>query len=110
MARNGTETVLLQPRQYARYPGKLLLLPLLPVRAPVKPLPIEIWRDIFFFAAAGSGSEATAWPLSYLMICKSLKVMLTAYSSMTIIESYFEGHRSTESLFPSYLSLHRDSR
>ncbi|XP_006454253.1 hypothetical protein AGABI2DRAFT_182230 [Agaricus bisporus var. bisporus H97] len=73
MARNGTETVLLQPRQYARYPGKLLLLPLLPVRAPVKPLPIEIWRDIFFFAAAGSGSEATAWPLSYLMICKSLK-------------------------------------
>jgi hypothetical protein len=75
MARNGTDTVLLQPRQYARHPGKLLLLPLLPLQTPVKPLPPEIWREIFCFAAASSGSDVTSWSLSYLTICKSLKVI-----------------------------------
>ncbi|KAF8899136.1 hypothetical protein BD779DRAFT_1666859 [Infundibulicybe gibba] len=39
--------ILLKPRPYARASGELLLLPLLPQREPFKPLPSEIWTEIF---------------------------------------------------------------
>lgn len=76
MASASSETIFLQPRPYAQRPGKLLLLPLLPFRKPLKALPAEVWGDIFAFAVACGGREVTTWALSYLTICKSLKVSL----------------------------------
>ncbi|KXN88936.1 hypothetical protein AN958_06807 [Leucoagaricus sp. SymC.cos] len=81
----GPDTILLQPRPYAQRPGRLLLLPLLPLRTPLRPLPVEIWGDIFALAVAGGGEGATSWAFSYLTICKSLTdIALPAlYSAVT---------------------------
>ena len=73
MASAGAEVILLQPRLYAQRPGKLLLLPLMPFKRPSKPLPSEIWGDIFALAVVGGGREATKWAFSYLTICNLLK-------------------------------------
>lgn len=87
MALPSSETILLQPRQYAQHPGKLLLLPLLPVPKPTRPLPIEIWSEIFIFAAASSGRDVTTWSFSYLTICKSLKVFFSRISLLNSLNS-----------------------
>ncbi|KAG2154579.1 hypothetical protein DEU56DRAFT_769257 [Suillus clintonianus] len=52
------EAVLLYPRPLARYPGRLLLLPLLPHRPPLKPLPSEIWSHIFVQVLFEDGQDA----------------------------------------------------
>lgn len=43
-------TVLLKPRPLARYAGSFVLLPLLPKRPPLKPLPAEIWGTVIRMA------------------------------------------------------------
>ncbi|KAJ3575245.1 hypothetical protein NP233_g1233 [Leucocoprinus birnbaumii] len=87
MLPTGSETIFLQPRLYAQRPGKFLLLPLLPFRKPLKALPTEIWADIFAFAVAGGGREATRWAFSFLTICKSFKdvALPILYSTVTLI-------------------------
>lgn len=83
MTSMGSATVLLHPRPYAQRSGKLLLLPLLPFRKPLKPLPAEVWGEIFAFAVASGGREVTTWALSLLIICKSLKVLFLLSSKFT---------------------------
>ncbi|KIJ65066.1 hypothetical protein HYDPIDRAFT_89048 [Hydnomerulius pinastri MD-312] len=53
-----SETILLCPRPLARYAGRFLLLPLLPHQPPLKPLPSEIWTNIFSLAVFATASEA----------------------------------------------------
>lgn len=74
MTSKASETIFLQPRPYAQQSGRLLLLPLLPFRKPLNPLPAEIWSEIFACAVAAGGYEATTCAFSFLTICKSLKV------------------------------------
>lgn len=45
-----TDRVLLRPRPYERFAGFFVLVPLLPKPAPLKPLPVEIWRKILTIA------------------------------------------------------------
>ncbi|KAF8167479.1 hypothetical protein B0H34DRAFT_646177 [Crassisporium funariophilum] len=68
-----TTQVLLRPRPYAQYSGTLLLLPLLPHRKPLKPLPSEIWTEIISFALACgvTGEMDSSWSWSVVMVCKS---------------------------------------
>ncbi|KAG2159604.1 uncharacterized protein EDB93DRAFT_1111104 [Suillus bovinus] len=77
-----SETVLLYPRPLARYPGSLLLLPLLPHRPPLKPLPSEIWSSIFVQALFEGGQDAQSHNahnnirrscLSLMLVCKGFK-------------------------------------
>ncbi|KAF9469673.1 hypothetical protein BDZ94DRAFT_1151715 [Collybia nuda] len=68
----GSQSILLRPRPYAQFSGTLLLLPLLPHRKPVKPLPSEIWTAIFAYALQHDGEEPSlAAPL--LRVCKAFK-------------------------------------
>ena len=69
-----TDTILLQPRPYARVPGRLLLLPLLPLKKPVKPLPAELWHQIFALALLDDESHILA--RSLLIVCNAFKVSL----------------------------------
>lgn len=46
----GHTPILLQPRRYARFAGLIVLVPLLPQHAPLKPLPAEVWRRILMLA------------------------------------------------------------
>lgn len=69
-----TDTILLQPRPYARVSGRLLLLPLLPLKKPIKPLPVELWHQIF--ALALLDDEDTILARSLLTVCKAFKVSL----------------------------------
>lgn len=66
------DVILLQPRPYARVSGKLLLLPLLPLRKPVKPLPAELWHQIF--ALAVLDDEGSILARSLLIVCHAFKV------------------------------------
>lgn len=76
-----TESILLQPRPLAQVSGRLLLLPLLPHRPVLKPLPAEIWWKIIgevldsgghnFWRGHGIPNRAR---LALLTVCKSLKV------------------------------------
>ncbi|KAG1757829.1 hypothetical protein EDB19DRAFT_68241 [Suillus lakei] len=74
--------VLLYPRPLARYPGRLLLLPLLPHRPPLKPLPSEIWSRIFVQALFEDGQDVQSHNahdnlrrscLSLMLVCKGFK-------------------------------------
>ncbi|PPQ79855.1 hypothetical protein CVT25_002911 [Psilocybe cyanescens] len=77
MSSTGT-AILLRPRPYANFSGTLLLLPLLPQPKTLKPLPSEIWTEIFAFAFTGySGrSGAKPWAWSTLTICKSFNELI----------------------------------
>ncbi|KAF8665296.1 hypothetical protein AX16_000317 [Volvariella volvacea WC 439] len=69
-----TETsILLRPRPYAKLSGSLLLLPLLPQPRPLKPLPAEVWAEIFQWVLRfdAKTKEGTAWSL--LATCKAFK-------------------------------------
>ncbi|KAL5533560.1 hypothetical protein ACEPAG_20 [Sanghuangporus baumii] len=90
-----TERVLLRPRPYERFGGFLILLPLLPKRAPLPALPAEVWRKIMALAMEdGSGSNkdwilkespqmetnmklqnssSPLWKWDLALICKDLK-------------------------------------
>lgn len=74
----GESIVYLQPRPLALSSGKLLLLPLLPRRRPLKSLPCELWTHIFELAVAGYGEQephvAAHLKTSLLLVCKTLKV------------------------------------
>ncbi|KIJ21981.1 hypothetical protein PAXINDRAFT_95433 [Paxillus involutus ATCC 200175] len=70
-----SETILLCPRPLARYAGRFLLLPLLPHQPPLKPLPAEIWSNIFSLALSAdtSGEPCTnvfSWCVSLMLVCK----------------------------------------
>ncbi|KAK2461510.1 hypothetical protein APHAL10511_005973 [Amanita phalloides] len=65
-------TILLQPRPYAQASGKLLLLPLLPLKKPAKYLPAELWYHIF--AHAILDDEKATLARSLLIVCKAFKV------------------------------------
>ncbi|KAH7923899.1 hypothetical protein BV22DRAFT_550846 [Leucogyrophana mollusca] len=69
--------IILCPRPFARYSGRLLLLPLLPHRPRLKPLPAEVWSKIFaqvLTADISLSSTQTfrSWP-SLLLVCKCFK-------------------------------------
>ena len=76
-----TESILLNPRPYAQVSGRLLLLPLLPHKPALKPLPSEIWWKIIgevldcggqdFWRGNGIPNSAR---LALLTVCKRLKV------------------------------------
>ncbi|KAF8641190.1 hypothetical protein AX17_000825 [Amanita inopinata Kibby_2008] len=76
--------ILLQPRPYAQISGKLLLLPLLPLKKPSKPLPAEIWYQIFAYALVGDENGTLAQSL--LTVCKAFKefALPLLYSSICI--------------------------
>ncbi|TFK41954.1 hypothetical protein BDQ12DRAFT_677437 [Crucibulum laeve] len=65
--------ILLRPRPYANLSGNLLLLPLLPQKKPLKPLPSEIWTIIISHALVDKVTTTTQWPWSLLTICKAFK-------------------------------------
>lgn len=75
-----TESILLQPRPLAQVAGRLLLLPLLPHRPALKPLPSEIWWKIIG-EVLGCGHQNSRRShgipnrsrLALLTICKGLK-------------------------------------
>ncbi|KAH7914738.1 hypothetical protein BJ138DRAFT_1143166 [Hygrophoropsis aurantiaca] len=70
--------IILSPRPFARYSGRLLLLPLLPHRPPLKPLPAEVWSKIFAqvltadISVSDSAQTVKSWP-SLLLICNCFK-------------------------------------
>ncbi|KAG1839219.1 hypothetical protein DFJ58DRAFT_908071 [Suillus subalutaceus] len=89
------EAVLLYPRPLARYPGRLLLLPLLPHRPPLKPLPSEIWSRIFVQALFEDDKDAQSHNahsnlrhscLSLMLVCKGFKevAMPLLYSNVCL--------------------------
>jgi len=65
--------ILLHPRPYEKYAGILLLVPLLPKPKPLKPLPAEIWSEIFSFVL---GTEREGRDILRLLthVCKSFHV------------------------------------
>ncbi|KAF8140483.1 hypothetical protein EV363DRAFT_1426886 [Boletus edulis] len=65
-----SETILLCPRPLARYGGRFVLLPLLPERLPLKPLPAEIWSRIFTLALS---ADVLSWCVSLMLVCKSFR-------------------------------------
>lgn len=56
-----TDRVLLRPRPYERCAGFFVLVPLLPKPAPLKPLPVEIWRKILTIAMYEDESTDKLW-------------------------------------------------
>src|ERR1700722_3060704 len=89
--RSSSEKILLRPRPYAQSAGTLLLLPLLPRKKPLKPLPVEIWSDIFAFAFSRDADDAYKTVgrrrLSLLLVCKNLKVSF--YRRQVLFLQYF---------------------
>jgi len=69
--------VYLQPRPLCLVSGKLLLLPLLPRRGPLKALPCELWTQIFELVLAAYDEHAHdalyRLKLNLLLVCKALK-------------------------------------
>ena len=51
------EDIVLCPRPYARHAGHLLIVPLLPRKAPLRPLPFEIWSKILMMAFAAEDKD-----------------------------------------------------
>ncbi|KAI6031530.1 hypothetical protein BKA83DRAFT_4201769 [Pisolithus microcarpus] len=73
-----SDTLLLCPRPLARYAGRLLLLPLLPRRPPLKPLPSEIWSEVFSFVllesiATNPSVDKARLCMSLAMVCRRFK-------------------------------------
>ncbi|TFK77489.1 hypothetical protein BDN72DRAFT_46323 [Pluteus cervinus] len=79
-------TILLRPRPYARLSGALLLLPLLPQPTPLKPLPGEIWTEIFRCALQSDPQDIGETTRTLLTVCKAFKdtVLPLVYSRVTI--------------------------
>ncbi|KAF9556402.1 hypothetical protein CPC08DRAFT_93941 [Agrocybe pediades] len=81
-------SVLLRPRPYETSSGALLLLPLLPQPEPLKPLPSEIWANIFMFSLASSSNDKRSkpWAWALLTICKAFHeiILPQLYSSIHI--------------------------
>lgn len=76
--------IILQPRPFAQVSGRLLLLPLLPHKRPLKPLPSEIWWKIAGEVLGTTGTDneqANTTPnsarLALLTVCKGLNVRIT---------------------------------
>ncbi|KAG1749757.1 uncharacterized protein EDB91DRAFT_1235223 [Suillus paluster] len=78
--------VLLYPRPLARYPGRLLLLPLLPHRPPLKPLPSEIWSHIFVQAVFEDDQDAQSHisHKNVLRSCSSLMLVCKGFKEVAI--------------------------
>lgn len=74
----GESVVYLQPRPLALASGKLLLLPLLPRRRPFRPLPCELWTEIFELVLSAYDDQELHYcydaRLGLLLICRALKV------------------------------------
>jgi hypothetical protein len=84
-----TESILLQPRPYAQVSGRLLLLPLLPTRPALKPLPSEIWWKIIGEVLDCGGQNTRRGygvpnraRLALLTVCKCLKVRSISRASL----------------------------
>jgi hypothetical protein len=54
------DAVYLRPRPLASCAGVLILLPLLPKKAPLKDLPSEVWSRVFSFLLYDNGGEESA--------------------------------------------------
>ncbi|KAG0702748.1 hypothetical protein DFH29DRAFT_804616 [Suillus ampliporus] len=81
------EVVLLYPRPLARFPGRLLLLPLLPHRPPLKPLPSEIWSHIFVQALFEDDDQDTQSHNSHnnvLRSCSSLMLVCKGFKAIAM--------------------------
>ncbi|KIY50670.1 hypothetical protein FISHEDRAFT_39188 [Fistulina hepatica ATCC 64428] len=63
--------VILCPRPYSRFSGRLLLLPLLPVHTTTKRLPSEIWQIVFAFALNDVQEIGRGWNL--ILVSKLFK-------------------------------------
>ncbi|PPQ64245.1 hypothetical protein CVT24_008648 [Panaeolus cyanescens] len=92
--------VFLKPRPFEKAAGTFLLLPLLPQPRPMKPLPVEVWAQIFAFSlAAKENDHNDGYPLKsldFLIICKSFHdiVLPLIYetariSNMSSLEKFF---------------------
>ncbi|KAF9535877.1 hypothetical protein CPB83DRAFT_780161 [Crepidotus variabilis] len=68
---SSTDTIFLQPRPYARLAGMLLVVPLLPGPKPLKPLPAELWAEIFTHALEDGSSAVTQRTSTVGDVCKS---------------------------------------
>lgn len=77
------QPVISQPRPLQRNPGSILLVPLLPYRKALTPLPTEIWTKIFVDVYYGDDSvdptpnvrhRAERYRSDLLLICKALTV------------------------------------
>lgn len=72
--------VYLQPRPLSLSSGKLLLLPLLPRRRPLKSLPCELWTQIFELVLAGydEPDQESSHRIKFglLLVCKAFKVRI----------------------------------
>lgn len=89
-----SETILLCPRPLARYGGRFVLLPLLPHRPPLKPLPAEIWSHIFSLALSVDASQRShrrpttgglVWCVSLMLVCKSFRVRPSVNSDVSVV-------------------------
>lgn len=79
--------ILLRPRPFASSAGTFLLLPLLPHRVPARPLPAEIWTQIFEYVFVEYNQQGKSLSLavgdkklSLLLICKTLKVRCLSFT------------------------------
>lgn len=81
------ETVLLYPRPLARSSGRLLLLPLLPHRPPLKPLPSEIWSNIFIQVLFGDNQDPQSHTEHYnvLRSCSSLMLVCKGFKASSLV-------------------------
>lgn len=102
----GASTILLSPRPLARYPGHFLLLPLLPYRPSLKPLPSEIWSKILAYVyqhydceLPGSLVQRDLLRQGLLLVCKDLKdVALPLFYEHVYINSLARLERFAENL------------
>lgn len=74
-----SHTVLLRPRPFAKSAGRLVLLPLLPQRTSIEPLPSEVWTRILHHVFTEynqhmSNANTVTWRRDLLLVCKSLRV------------------------------------
>ena len=82
--------IILQPRPFAQVSGRLLLLPLLPHKRPLKPLPSEIWRKIIGEVLGTTRTDAerpdNSERVALLTVCKGLYVRMNilTYGSQLI--------------------------
>lgn len=74
------EPVILHPRPLEKQAGGILLLPLLPYRSPLKPLPAELWSKVFTFIYYDDrdleSGNVERFRLELLTVCKGLHVCI----------------------------------
>lgn len=82
------QPVILRPRPLQLNPGSFLLVPLLPHKKVISPLPTEIWTKIFVDVYYGDDGldptpnirrRAEQYRRDLLLICKALTVGLNAF-------------------------------